>query len=119
MAEVDWDDRALEALYAQVSAELLPMLAREVEDLARMLAPVRTRHTAIPAWAKRGYVGRPGRLKASVQSSLGEDLLGPYADVAALWYGRFMDPKARQLHHTIPFLPSALLWTVDGRTFYL
>lgn len=115
---VTWDQHALSLYLTTVEEIHLPQLAAEVEDLARMLAPVRTRHTAVPRWAKHGYVGSPGRLKASVRSEIGQDFEGVYADIAALWYGRFMDPKARQLHALIPFLPSALEWTLDGRTFY-
>jgi hypothetical protein len=115
---IDWDQRALDRLYADVSADVLPELAHEVEDVARSLAPVRVRRTAVPRYAKHGYVGIPGRLKASVQSEFGEDLFGPYADVAALWYGRFLDPKARQLHRLYPFLPTALFLVVEGKDFY-
>lgn len=117
--KVDWDARALEFLYADVSAKVLPDLAYEVESVARAIAPVRVRHTGVPRWAKHGYIGVPGRLKASVQTEFGEDILGPYADIAALWYGRFLDPKARQLHRLYPFLPSALYMVVDGKNFFL
>jgi hypothetical protein len=48
-----------------------------------------------------------------------KDYTGPYADVAALWYGRFLDPPARQIKRDIPFLPTALMWTVDGRDYHL
>lgn len=116
---IDWDQRALDRLYSDVSAEVLPDLAYEVESVARDIAPVRARHTAVPHWAKHGYVGMPGRLKASVQTEFGEDILGLYADVAALWYGRFLDPKARQLHRLHPFLPSALYMVVDGKNYFL
>lgn len=116
---IDWDQRALDFLYSEVSAELLPDLASEVEDVARSIAPVRVRHTGVPRYAKHGYVGIPGRLKASVQTEFGTDLFGPYADIAALWYGRFLDPKAKQLHRLYPFLPSALYMVVDGKNFFL
>ncbi len=116
--EVDWDERALNVYLHTIEAEHLPELAHEVEQLARTLAPVRIRRTAIPHWAKHGSIGSPGRLKASVTSGMGEDLIGPYADIGSLWYGRFMDPKAKQLHATIPFLPSALEWTIDGRIYH-
>lgn len=118
MADVQWDQNALSVWLTAVEERHLPDLAHEVEQLAYMLAPVRTRRTAVPRWAKQGYVGRPGRLKASVTSDMGADFIGPYADVGSLWYGRFMDPKAKQLHHTVPFLPSALEWTLDGRVFF-
>jgi hypothetical protein len=64
-------------------------------------------------------VGVPGRLKASVDWYVGHDFLGPYADIGSLWYGRFMDPPAKQLHHIVPFLPTALFFVVDGRSYYL
>lgn len=118
MAEIQWDQRALSMWLTTIEEIHLPGLADEVEQLAYMLAPVRTRTTAVPRWAKKGYVGRPGHLKASVTSYMGSDFLGVFADVGSLWYGRFMDPKAKQLHTTIPFLPSALEWTLDGRVFY-
>jgi hypothetical protein len=119
MADVVWDERALEMLYAEVDAIVLPELATDVADVARAIAPVRVRRTSVPRYAKHGYVGMPGRLKASVQWDIGRDYIGPYADIAALWYGRFLDPPARQLHHLIPFLPSALFMVVEGRSFYL
>jgi len=99
------------------SENLLPRIASEVEEVARGLAPVRVRRTPLPKSSKRGSVGLPGKLKASVQSNVDRDFAGPYADVAALWYGRFMDPPARQIKRLIPFLPSALMITVDGRDY--
>jgi hypothetical protein len=119
VAEVDWDDAALESFLADVEDYLLPRLAAEVADVARALAPVRVRVTGIPKWAKHGYVGMGGRLKASVQWDIDRDDTGLHADVAALWYGRFLDPKARQLHRLHPFLPTALYAVLDGRTFRL
>ena len=118
VTEVVWDQNALSLYLTTVAEEHLPRLADEVRDLAYMLAPVRIRHTAVPRYARHGYVGMPGRLKGSVVTEHGRDYIGPYADIAALWYGRFMDPKARQLHRLIPFLPSALEWTLDGRTYH-
>jgi hypothetical protein len=115
---IDWDQRALDRLYTDVSDEVLPELAFEVEAIARSLAPVRARRTAVPKTARYGYVGIPGRLKASVQTEFGEDLISRYADVAALWYGRFLDPKARQLRRLYPFLPTALFLVVEGKDFY-
>ena len=116
---IDWNQPALEQLYADVAAITLPDLAMETADVARAIAPVRLRRTPVPRWAKRGYVGTPGHLKATVQTDFGVDYIGPYAIVAALWYGRFLDPKARQLHRLYPFLPSALYMVVDGKTYYL
>lgn len=61
----------------------------------------------------------PGRLKASVRHEFGTDVIGYYGEVHALWYGRFLDPKARQLHRLYPFLPTALYTVVAGRRFEL
>lgn len=116
--QVLWDQAALAVWLHDIEAEHLPLLADEVASLARTLAPVRTRHTSVPRWARKGYIGRPGYLKGSVDFSVGQDFQGFYADVGSLWYGRFMDPKAKQLHYLRPFLPSALEWTLDGRVFY-
>lgn len=116
--DVVWNQGALDVMYADVAEVVLPQLATETADMARSMAPVRVRRTPVPPWAKRGYVGVPGRLKASVQWEMGRDEEGEYADVAALWYGRFMDPAARQLHYKRPFLPSALEMICDGRNFY-
>lgn len=115
---IDWDERAIVAFLADTEAKLLEVIVPEVEEVARTIAPVRVRHTPVPPWAKRGYVGVPGRLKASVHSEFGHDILGPYGDVVALWYGRFLDPKASQLHRLYPFLPTALYSTVAGRTYF-
>jgi hypothetical protein len=115
---LDWDERALATYLAGIQEGLLEEIVPQVEQVARDLAPVRTRHTPVPSWAKRGYVGTPGRLKASVHSEYGIDTYGPYGDVVALWYGRFLDPKARQLHRLYPFLPTALYTTVAGRVYY-
>jgi hypothetical protein len=117
VADITWDDRALELYLAGVSTEVLHVLAPQVATVATALAPVRLRHTAVPRWAKKGYVGTPGHLRASVDTSYGRDGIGFYADVSALWYGRFMDPKARQLHYTRPFLPTALFSVIAGQRF--
>jgi hypothetical protein len=119
MVDISWDAYALSLYILEVDAALLPRIASEVEDTARAIAPIRGRRTPIPRWAKKGYIGVPGRLKASVQSHVDQDHIGPYADVAALWYGRFLDPPARQIKRDIPFLPTALMWTVDGREYHL
>jgi len=119
---IDWDGPGIASMEAQVSAQLLPRLAEEVEAVAYSLAPVRYRHTPVPKWAKHGYVGMPGHLKASVGTEFGTDEIGDYADVGSLGYGRFMEGRdrrpARQIREVIPFLPSALIWTVDGREFW-
>lgn len=119
MVDVSWDERALRVFLVNVDLELLTSLTDQVEEVARDIAPVRSRVTTVPPWAKRGRVGVPGHLKASVHGTIGHDLLGYYGDVSALWYGRFLDPPAKQLHRTFPFLPSALDFVVGGRTFYL
>ncbi len=97
---------------------MLPPLAQEVEDVARALAPIRGHHTP-RGKSKRMRGGTGGNLKASVQSSIDHDEQGAYADIAALWYGRFLDPPARQIIRRIPFLPSALEMVIDGRNYYL
>lgn len=117
--DITWDYRALDIMVARVSAELLPPLASEVADYARAICPVRVRRTPVPVWAKRGHVGTPGRLKASVQYSVDTDYIGPYADIAALWYGRFLDPPAKQMHRLHPFLPTALITVVSGKEYHL
>lgn len=116
---LDWDDRAIASYLLNIEEALLHEIVPEVEQVATAIAPVRVRRTPVPSWAKKGYVGVPGRLKASVHSEYGHDIYGPYGDVVALWYGRFLDPKARQLHRLFPFLPTALYTTVAGRNFYL
>lgn len=118
VGELNWDERALASYLLLIQEGLLEEIVPQVEQVARDLAPVRTRHTPVPPWARHGYVGVPGRLKASVHSEFGRDLYGPYGDVVALWYGRFLDPKARQLHRLYPFLPTALYTTVAGRVYY-
>ena len=117
--ELKWDERALESYLLSVEEGLLAEIVPRVEETARALAPVRVRHTPIPKWAKHGYIGTPGHLKASVHSEFGRDIYGPYGDVVALWYGRFLDPKARQLFRLYPFLPTALYTEVAGRVYYL
>lgn len=117
--ELSWDERALATYLLSVEEGLLHEIVPQVEEVARVLAPVRTRRTAVPPWAKHGYVGVPGRLKASVHSEFDRDVYGPYGDVVALWYGRFLDPKASQLHRLYPFLPTALYETVAGRVYRL
>jgi hypothetical protein len=117
--QIDWNDGEADQFLTAVEEFLMPQIADEVRWHAEALAPVRIRRTPIPRWAKRGYVGVPGRLKASVVSWDGMDSGGRYWRVGALWYGRFMDPKARQLHRLRPFLVTALKETVEGRVYYL
>jgi len=113
MADVTWDPVAEEALLAEAAAVLLPMITQEVHRIAFAIAPVKAR----PASYSGGPL--PGKLKASVRWELGRDGVGPYGDVRALWYGRFLDPKARQLRRLYPFLPSALSMGVQGRVYHL
>ena len=116
MAEITWDYRALDIMVARVSAEILPELASEVADYARAIAPVRVPRTFV---RRTKAPGMPGRMKASVQHSVDTDYIGPYADIAALWYGRFLDPPAKQLHHLYPFLPTALVTVVGGKEYHV
>lgn len=117
MADIEPNEAAFDALLHDVAVVVLDDLAGDVAELARAMAPVRVRHTGIPAWAHHGYVGTPGHLKASVVAWEGEDSDGPYANIGSLWYGRFLDPRARQLTRLYPFLPTALKTGVDGRTY--
>jgi hypothetical protein len=118
VADVILNEAVINALVHDVGRVVVDDLAADVADIARTLAPVRLRHTAPPAWVRHPHFGTPGHLKASVHTVEGQDTDGPYADVASLWYGRFLDPRARQLHRQYPFLPTALYAGVDGRTFY-
>jgi hypothetical protein len=117
--DVQWDQSALEVWLTSVSEEMLPDMAEEVATAARALAPVRTKKVAYHGRVRSHQGGAGGALKASVVTSTDRDYEGPFADIAALWYGRFLDPKARQLHALRPFLPTALISTLDGRDFYL
>jgi hypothetical protein len=117
--DVQFDQHALEVFLLSVEADILPDLAEEVAAMARSIAPVRVRHTPIPARSKRVHVGVGGRMKASVQWDVDQDYLGLFADIAALWYGRFLDPPARQMKRLHPFLPTALITVLDGREIHL
>lgn len=119
MVAIDWDEQALDLFFVELDHRLLPVLAQEVADMATSLAPVRGQHASQRVRDSMRKRGVGGNLKASVQWSVDEDLQGPYADIAALWYGRFLDPPARQLHRLIPFLPTALETVIDGRTIKL
>lgn len=116
---IEWDGSQADLYLDNVEEFLFPQIAEETRALAESLAPIRIRRTPIPRYAKRGYVGVPGRLKASVVSWDGVDSGGRFWNVGALWYGRFMDPKARQLHYLRPFLVTSLRATVDGRIWHL
>lgn len=114
---IDWNEDEEQAFIHTVEDQLFPHIQAEVHALAESIAPVRVRRTAVPKWAKQGRVGVHGRLKASTVQWDGRDSLGRYWNVGALWYGRFLDPKARQLHRLRPFLVFALKETVDGRVY--
>lgn len=118
MADIRWDEQALATYLAGVSWAVVYELTPQVEAVAFGLAPVRVRHTPVPSWVHRKNHGHGGKLKASVHWEAGEDHEGPYGDVIALWYGRFMDPKARQLHYLRPFLPTALYSVCQGRVLH-
>jgi hypothetical protein len=116
--DIEINEPAFDALLRDVSRDLIADLATATADTARGLAPVQ--HRTDPMVRHRRPPGHGGTLKASVTTIEGDDDDGtPYADVASMWYGRFLDPRARQLHRLYPFLPSALYDAVDGRTFYL
>lgn len=117
---LDWDERALESFVLTVQMGLLQEIVPQVEEVARVIAPVRKRRTPMTPAQRARPVRRPrGALKASVHSEYGRDMFGPYGDVVATWYGRFLDPKARQLYRLYPFLPTALYTTVAGRVYYI
>lgn len=106
-AEIHWNDTVLAVELANVSWDVIRELTHDTAVLAQAIAPVRMRHTPLPPRSKR-HIGSGGSLKASVHEEYGEDAEGKYGDVVALWYGRFLDPPARQLHRLHPFLPTAL-----------
>lgn len=116
--DIFWDNQNLAVYMNEVDAAIVYELTPQVEMLAFTLAPVRVRRTPVPAWVKRKSHGHGGKLKASVHSQIGQDHEGIYGDVIALWYGRFMDPKARQLHYLRPFLPTALYAVCQGRVLH-
>jgi hypothetical protein len=96
-AQIRWNVNALAFADLYAEEHVLPKAAEMVAVQARTIGPIRT-----------------GKLKASVGWELGSDGEGPFADVYALWYGRFMDPKAKQLKRLHPFLPTSLE-TLNGR----
>lgn len=103
MTRIEWNTNVLAIELLEIEEPLLRELAEEVAGVARSIAPMR-RHG--------------GRLKASVHTNVGEDEFGLYGDVISLWYGRFLDPKARQLHRLYPFLPSSLYFVIAGQQFF-
>jgi hypothetical protein len=113
--DIEPNEAAFEALLHDVSQAVVSDLATATADTARGLAPVQ--HRTDPRVRHRRPPGHGGTLKASVSTMEDNEAGEPYADVMSMWYGRFLDPKARQLHRLYPFLPSALYDAVDGRTF--
>lgn len=105
MTRIDINAHVLAIELLEVEQSVVLELSEEVATVARSIAPMR-----------RGPRG--GALKASVRAVSGEDEYGPYGDVISLWYGRFLDPKARQLHRLYPFLPSALYFVIAGKEFF-
>lgn len=100
-----WNNQAL--AYGDllgIGSELLPQVARDVADRAITLS------------ANYHMWRRTGELTASIGYEIDHDAGGYYADVSSAWYGRFLDPKASQLHFLRPLLPSALE-VINGRTY--
>jgi hypothetical protein len=119
MTDLTWDNEALAAFLDAAQQAVLAELVPQVEALAFTLAPVEVRRTPVPSWVHHHHPGRDGRLKASVRSEISRDGGDWHGDIIALWYGRFMDPKARQLHRKRPFLPTALYTVCQGRVLHL
>lgn len=117
--DIVWDIPVTNAFLREAETVIVRVLAPQVDAVAQSLAPVLTRHTPVPQWVRRKSHGHGGHLKQSVRFDVSEDSEGVYGDVIALWYGRFLDPKARQLHYKRPFLPTALYTVCQGRVLYL
>ena len=100
--EIRWNELETQLFLETISEGLAGHLASQVADRARPLAPVRS-----------------GRMKASVNSGTERDGSGVFGWAGSIWYGRFMDPKARQLHYRRPFLPSALYAVTAGQIYHL
>jgi len=116
MAEIDWNETILRIDLEDIQAGVLHELVESVAITARAIAPLRIRHTPVPparpGRRHRMRPGQPGHLKESVTTAIGEDADGMYGDVIALWYGRFMEPKAAQMRFVRPFLPTALFLNI-------
>lgn len=119
MADIVWDDGALAEYLLLADNAVVDELAPQVEALAFGLAPVGARRAPVPQFVHHPTHGHGGHLKASVHWDKGRDSEGIYADIISLWYGRFMDPKARQMHYKRPFLPTALYTVCQGRVLHL
>ena len=118
MADIIINEAAFDALLHDVTHIVLDQLSADVLDIARVIVPVQ--HRTDPLIHHHHPPGG-GRLKASVTrivSDSGTSDDDAYAIIGGLFYGRFLEPKARQLHYTRPFLPTALVEGVDGRVFY-
>jgi len=102
---IHWDNTALAyGQLQQLGADVLPQVARDVATRAIELS------ADYHLWRHTGDLTR------SIGWDLGHDTIGYYADVSAIWYGRFLDPKARQLHFLRPLLPSSLE-VINGKTY--
>jgi len=105
LTRLHWDNSALAYGELQrLGAEVLPQVATDVADRAIELSG------AYHLWRHTGDLTR------SIGWELGHDTIGYYADVSSVWYGRFLDPKASQLHFLRPLLPSSLD-VVNGKTY--
>jgi hypothetical protein len=117
MADIQYNQAAEAALLQDVGWRVLEITVGETFTVAEALVPVKSAHAT--------YSGgpRPGRLKASMHTSFGEDPDGQYGDVRALWYGMFADlgpmpgRRARQIRKPMAFLPTALFMAVDGTRY--
>jgi hypothetical protein len=102
---IHWDNTAL--AYGQlqrIGASVLPQVATDVANRAIEYSG------AYHLWRHTGELTR------SIGWDLGHDTIGYYADVSSSWYGRFLDPKASQLHFLRPLLPSSLE-VINGKTY--
>ena len=100
-----WDNQALATGdLIGIGANLLPQVAKDVADRALELAPM------YRLWR------RTGELTRSIGWEIDRDAFGYYADVSSVWYGRFLDPKASQLHFLRPLLPSSLE-VINGKRY--
>lgn len=105
MTYLRWETQALATGdLIGIGSNLLPQVATDVANRALELAPLYRmwRHT--------------GELVRSIGWEIDRDYFGYYADVSAVWYGRFLDPKASQLHFLRPLLPSSLE-IINGRRY--
>jgi hypothetical protein len=105
VADLKWNVQALAmGQLIGIGSDLLPQVAQDVADKASAYS------FAYRLWRHTGELTR------SIGWTVGVDAFGDYADVGSVWYGRFLDPKARQLFSLRPLLPSALE-VINGRTY--